>query len=156
MSKAYGLAGLRIGWLATKDRELLDKLVRMKHYTSICSSAPSEKLAVIALKHSDELLRRNVAIIEKNLKIAEDFFDRYPELFEFIRPMAGPVAFVKMNIEKPMDEFCDELVAKQGVLLLPSSIYGLDTPYFRMGFGRENFKESLDQFELFLIENQYV
>jgi len=156
MSKAYGLAGLRIGWLATKDRELLDKLVRMKHYTSICSSAPSEKLAVIALKHSDELLRRNVAIIEKNLKTAEDFFNRYPDFFEFIRPMAGPVAFVKMNIEKPMDDFCDELVARQGVLLLPSSIYGLDTPYFRMGFGRENFKESLDQFEQFLIENQYV
>lgn len=156
MSKAYGLAGLRIGWLATKDADLLEKLIRMKHYTSICSSGPSEKLSIIALKNSDLLLDRNTQIIEDNLRIADSFFKKYPTLFKFNRPMAGPVAFIKINIEKPIALFCDELVEKQGVLLLPSNIYGMDTQYFRMGFGRTNFKESLDQFEAFLIENNYV
>lgn len=156
MSKAYGLAGLRIGWLATQDEALLGKLIKMKHYTSICNSGPSEKLSIVALKHSDALLKRNVKIIEDNLKIADAFFEKYSDLFKFNRPMAGPVAFIKMNIEKPIDVFCDELVEKQGVLLLPSNIYGMNTQYFRMGFGRKNFKESLDQFEAYLIENNYV
>lgn len=156
MSKAYGLAGLRIGWLATRDEELLGKLIKMKHYTSICSSGPSEKLSIIALKHSEMLLQRNTQIIEDNLKIADAFFKKYPDLFKFNRPMAGPIAFIKMNIEMPIAKFCNELVDKQGVLLLPSNIYGMDTQYFRMGFGRTNFKESLDQFEAYLIENKYV
>lgn len=156
MSKAYGLAGLRIGWLATKDEILLEQLIKMKHYTSICSSGPSEKLSIVALKNSDKILSRNVKIIEDNLKIADKFFSNYSNLFEFNRPMAGPVAYIKMNINKPIDKFCDELIEEQGVLLLPSNIYGMDTQYFRMGFGRKNFKESLDQFELFLINNKYV
>lgn len=156
MSKAYGLAGLRIGWLATKDEELLDKLIKMKHYTSICSSGPSEFLSTIALKNSDCLLKRNKEKIEENLMIAEAFFDKYNNLFEFNRPMAGPVAFVKMNIEEPIESFCHNLVEEQGVLLLPASIYGLDNQYFRMGFGRHGFKESLHQLENYLIKKNYV
>jgi aspartate/methionine/tyrosine aminotransferase len=152
MSKAYGLAGLRIGWLATRDEELNKQLIKMKHYTSICSSGPSEFLSIVALKHSDEILERNVNIIKSNLKIAEEFFSRYPKLFEFNRPMAGPIAFIKMNIVTPIAEFCDTLVEESGVLLLPSSIYSFEGQYFRMGFGRANFVDSLKKFEEYLIE----
>ena len=49
LSKAYGLPGLRIGWIASRDRALLTRFERAKHYTSICNSAPSEALAVVAL-----------------------------------------------------------------------------------------------------------
>lgn len=156
MSKAYGLAGLRIGWLACKDQEILDKLIKMKHYTSICSSGPSEFISTIALKHSDQLLERNVKIIEDNLKIADEFFNKYSDLFEFNRPMAGPVAFIKMNIDMPIEEFCNKLVEEKGVLLLPSEIYGFKGQYFRMGFGRKNFEESLKMFEEYLLEKKYV
>lgn len=156
MSKAYGLAGLRIGWLATRDIELIEKLIKMKHYTSICSSGPSESLSIVALKHSDEILARNVRIIEDNLKIAEEFFKKYPDLFEFNRPMAGPVAFIKMNITAPIEDFCDALLAEKGVLLLPSNIYSYHGQYFRMGFGRKNFPESLAKFEEYLVEKGYV
>jgi aspartate/methionine/tyrosine aminotransferase len=152
MSKAYGLAGLRIGWLATKDHELNKGLIKMKHYTSICSSGPSESLSIVALKHSDEILERNVNIIKSNLEIAEEFFSKYPDLFEFNRPMAGPIALIKMNISTPIAEFCDTLVEESGVLLLPSSIYSLEGQYFRMGFGRANFADSLKKFEEYLIE----
>lgn len=152
MSKAYGLAGLRIGWLATKDHELNEQLIKMKHYTSICSSGPSEFLSMVALKHSDKILERNTNIIKSNIEIAEEFFSRYPNLFEFNRPMAGPIAFVKMNIQTPIAEFCDTLVEDSGVLLLPSSIYSFEGQYFRMGFGRANFVDSLKKFEEYLIE----
>lgn len=153
MSKAYGLPGLRIGWLATKDLDLIERLIKMKHYTSICSSGPSEFLSIVALKHSDEILRRNLNIIQENLKIAEEFFNRHKRLFLFNRPMAGPIGFIKMNINIPIDEFCDNLVSEKGILLLPSSVYSFPGQYFRMGFGRKSFAESLAKFEEYIIEN---
>ena len=152
MSKAYGLAGLRIGWLATRDQELNKQLIKMKHYTSICCSGPSEFLSIVALKHSNDILKKNVSIIKSNIKIAEEFFSKYPNLFEFNRPMAGPIAFIKMNISIPIAEFCDTLVEESGVLLLPASIYSYEGQYFRMGFGRVNFVDSLKKFEDYLIE----
>ncbi len=156
MSKAYGLAGLRIGWLACKDEYLLEELVKMKHYTTICSSVPSEFLSLIALKHSDELLERNKKIIEENLSVAEDFFSKYKKIFKFNRPMAGPVAFLKILIDTPISEFCDDLIKEKGVLLLPANIFSWDKQYFRIGLGRKNFKEALEKFEEYLIEKNYI
>jgi len=75
LSKAYGLAGLRVGWLVTKDVDLLNKLVKFKHYMSICDSAPSEFLAKVALKHSDELLKRSVDLIKENIKCVDSFLE---------------------------------------------------------------------------------
>ena len=60
MSKAYGLPGLRIGWIASQDLQLLDKMEKMKHYLSICNSSPSEFLAVVALKSGEQILSRNL------------------------------------------------------------------------------------------------
>ncbi|MCY1151021.1 MAG: hypothetical protein OWP43_01220 [Sphaerochaetaceae bacterium] len=70
--------------------------------------------------------------------------------------MAGPVGFIKMNIEEPINEFCDKLVKEKGVLLLPSNIYFYEGQYFRMGFSRDNFDISLKKFEEYLIEKKYV
>lgn len=154
MSKAYGLAGLRIGWLATADQALTDKLIKMKQYTTICSSAPAEFLAMVALKHGDQILRRNRNIIEENLKTADAFFKKYPNRFEFNRPMAGSVAFVKMNIAMPIQAFCEMLIKEKGVLLLPADVYSFPEQYFRMGFGRKGFAESLAKFDEYLDENQ--
>ena len=156
MSKSYGLAGLRIGWIATKDLQIIEKMTKMKHYTSICSSAPSEYLATLALKHGEAILEKNLNLIKSNIKIANIFFLKYPNLFYFNKPMAGPVGFIKINIDIPIKEFCDKLVKEKGVLLLPANIYDYEGQYFRMGFGRNNFETSLNMFEQFLIENNYV
>lgn len=154
MSKAYGLAGLRIGWIVTKDKNILEQMIKMKHYTSICSSSTSEFLSIIALKHSDEILSRNLKLIEKNLKIADQFFEDFSPLFLNNKPVAGPIAFHKMNINMPIGTFCEKLVEEQGVLLLPADIYGYPGQYFRMGYGRENFATSLKQFEIYLRSNR--
>ena len=90
------------------------------------------------------------------MKNAESFFNRYPDLFEFNKPMAGPVAFIRMNITTQIEEFCDILVKEKGVLLLPANIYLFPGQYFRMGFGRKNFAECLAKFEEYLIEKKYV
>ena len=76
MSKAFGLAGLRIGWLATRDAELRERLVAFKHYLTICSAGPSELLAIIALRARDTVLARSRAIVEANLPVLDDFIAR--------------------------------------------------------------------------------
>lgn len=156
MSKAYGLAGLRIGWLAGRDRELLAKVKKFKHYMSICNSAASETLTEVALKNSDKLLKRNIDIIKGNLAIADEFFGKYGKLFVNNRPVCGPIAFHKMNGSISMEDFCETLVQKSGVLLLPSSIYGMTGPFFRMGYGRKSFEKALGVFEQYLLSEGLV
>ena len=156
MSKAYGLAGLRVGWLVSKDTEVLDKVVRFKHYMSICDAAPAEYLAKVALKHSDELLDRSRNIIKENLALADEFFARYPYIFKKMPIKAGPVAYHKLLLDMPVAEFCQLAVDKKGVLLLPATIYGMDDQYFRMGYGRKGVPEALAKFEEFLIEEGFT
>ncbi|MEM9599033.1 MAG: pyridoxal phosphate-dependent aminotransferase [Acidobacteriota bacterium] len=147
-SKAYGLPGLRIGWIASADRDLLSKMERMKHYLSICNSAPSERLATIALRNQEELLRRNCAIIDENLPKWDAFFGRYPDLFEWRRPDGSCMAFPRFKGSQGVEEFCRSLVEESGVLFLPSSIYRSElgptpTDRFRLGFGRRGLDEGL-------------
>ncbi len=155
MSKAYGLAGLRLGWIATHDDDMFNKMIKMKHYTTICSSSTSEYLATIALKHSDAILNKNMALIKKNLGLSDAFFNKFPKLFKYNRPMAGPVAFHKINIEMPVDDFVEKLVEDAGILLLSSAIYDYKGQYFRMGYGRADFSKNLQVFEEYLLKEGY-
>jgi aspartate/methionine/tyrosine aminotransferase len=155
MSKAYGLPGLRIGWIACRDRDVLDRLERAKHYTSICNSAPSEILALIALRARDRLLARNRGIIATNLPLFADFFGRYPDLFEFVAPQGGCVGYPRYLGPEGVEVMCTELVERAGVLLLPSSIYDselTETPKdrFRVGVGRSGPEEALQHWENWL------
>lgn len=156
LSKSYGLAGLRVGWLVGRDTELLEKIVKYKHYLSICDAAPSEFLAKVALKHGEELLERNRALIQENVKQADLFFERYKDLFGKRPASAGPIAFHKLLIDMPVEEFCRRTVEKKGVLLMPASMFDYDAPYFRMGYGRKSVPESLEKFEEFLQEQRFV
>jgi aspartate/methionine/tyrosine aminotransferase len=153
MSKSFALAGLRIGWLTTKNTALLKQFSEYKDYTTICSSAPSEVLSVMALRAKDKILRRNHEIIHDNLKLLEDFFSTYNKRFEWIRPKAGPICFPKLTEEIPVDDFCAGLRKKKGVLLLPADLYDYDRNNFRLGFARKNMPESLSKLEEYINEN---
>src|SRR5205085_4375035 len=74
MSKAFGLAGLRIGWIATRDADLRRRLAEFKHYTTICNSGPSEILALMGLRARAALLARTREIIQGNLARLDRFF----------------------------------------------------------------------------------
>ncbi|WP_020386636.1 aminotransferase class I/II-fold pyridoxal phosphate-dependent enzyme [Kribbella catacumbae] len=155
MSKAYGLPGLRIGWIACRDRALLDKLERAKHYTSICNSAPSEILALIGLRARDQLLERNRGIVAANLPLFADFFGRFPDLFDFTPPQGGCVCYPRYLGADGVEAMCTELVEQAGVLLLPSSIYSSEltetpTDRFRVGVGRQGPQEALDHWSTWL------
>jgi aspartate/methionine/tyrosine aminotransferase len=149
MSKTYGLAGLRIGWIASHRAEILNRIATLKDYTTICNSAPSEFLSEIALRHREQLASRNLQIIRHNLGLLDDFFSRHTGQFNWIRPKAGPIAFPKL-LEGDIDIFCDELVNESGVLLLPGTLYDHPGNHFRIGFARKNVPDALTQLERFL------
>ena len=150
MSKAFGMGGLRIGWLACQDKVLLKKIEQVKHYTSICNSAPSEMLSIIALTNKDRILERNNRIIDDNLKLLDQFLVEYSHLFGWVRPKGGCIGFVKYKGIESIDSFCEQLVNKRNVLLMPASIYECQTSHFRIGFGRRNMPKCLDQLKEFL------
>ena len=146
MSKAYGLAGLRIGWLATHSRELARRVCQVKDYTTICSSAPSEYLATIALEHRAEVLRRNVEIIRSNLELLRSFLNARLTQFSWVPPRAGPVAFVEPARVTDVEGYCDMVLERAGVLLLPGTVFDQASRAVRVGFGRRSFPEALDRF----------
>ena len=123
MSKSFAMAGLRIGWLATRDRGMLERCARMKDYTTICSSAPSEVLALIGLRARERVLERSRSIVGANLAILEDFFARRSHAFTWVRPGGGSTAFPRLVADGPAgpsaDAFAARLVEATGVLLLP-------------------------------------
>jgi len=159
MSKAYGLPGLRIGWIMTRDAELLGRLERYKHYLSICNSAPSERLALIALKARDTILKRNRRLVDANAAKLDDFFSEFEDVFEWSRPDGGCVGFPRYRGVDGADAYCERLVAEAGVLLLPPAIYRselLETPAdrFRVGFGRAGIDEGLAAWRAHLRANR--
>lgn len=159
LSKAYGLPGLRIGWIACRDPAVLDRLERAKHYTSICNSAPSEILGLIAVRAGDLLLEKNRQIIASNLPSFTQFFSRHPDLFQWQAPQGGCVAYPRYLGSEGVESMCTELVEEAGVLLLPASIYHSSlttTPIdrFRVGVGRSAPEEALDVWAAWLDERR--
>ncbi|KHK01766.1 aminotransferase class I/II-fold pyridoxal phosphate-dependent enzyme [Desulfovibrio sp. TomC] len=149
MSKSFGLAGLRVGWVCCRDRELLARMGAVKDYLSICGSAPSEYLAACALTAREALLGRMETLLAANRRLLGQFFLDHSELFHFVPPRGGLTAFPGLR-QGTADGFCQELLAAAGVLLLPGSLYGDEWPeYFRIGFGRADFAANLERMAAF-------
>jgi aspartate/methionine/tyrosine aminotransferase len=142
MSKTFGLAGLRMGWLATQDQQLVQSLLRLKDYTTICSSAPSEFLANVALTQAETIIQRNLGIIQANLAHVREFMIRREDVFAWHEPMAGPIAFARLRTGSAVT-FCEEVVLESGVLLVPSTLFDFGDSHLRWGLGRLNFREGL-------------
>jgi aspartate/methionine/tyrosine aminotransferase len=151
-SKTYGLAGLRIGWIATHNPEIYERMAALKDYTTICQSAPSEFLAKVALRNRRPLVDRNLGIIQSNLAIVETFFERHADRFAWVPPRAGSMAFPRY-LGESVDSFCDKLVREAGVLLLPGSVYDENENHFRLGLGRRNLPAAVSRLEDFLLQN---
>lgn len=159
MSKSYGLPGLRVGWIACQDREVLSRMERLKHYISICNSGPSERLARIALKNRARIIARNCAIVEENLPKWDAFFARHADLFEWVRPDGSCMGYPRYLGAEGVDAFARDLVEQSGVLVLPSTIYSSElgetpTDRFRIGFGRRGLDEGLAAMEAHIMRNR--
>lgn len=150
MSKTFGMAGVRIGWLVTKDKELYNRMANFKDYVTICSSAPSEILSIIALRARGKIIGNHLTRINRNLKLLDGFFVKQQNLFEWVRPKAGTIGFPKLKGNVDSLEFCQKIVNEAGIMLLPSTVYDYNNKHFRIGFGRENMPEALEKLEEYL------
>ncbi len=148
-------AGLRVGWIACRDRALLTRMERAKHYLSICNSAPGEALAVMVLEARDQILARNRKIIETNLRELDAFIADHPALLQWHRPDGGCIAYPRYLGADGVEALTERLLSEAGVMVVPGTIFASElnpTPanHFRIGFGRTDFCAGLAAFRAVL------
>ena len=153
MSKSYGLPGLRIGWVATRTPQIVEKILKLKDYTTICNSGPSEILALIGLRNRDRLVARNLSIIRTNIDLVKELCARHPRSLAWVSPSGGSTAFVRWKSEiTDLDHFCEKSVTEEGLMIVPGSKFSDHVKgYFRVGLGRELLREALPILEKLLV-----
>lgn len=149
VSKAWGLPGLRIAWLATRNPALREAVARVKDYTTICAPAPAEFLATLAVRHGDRLLGETRALLRENLALLDAFMERQRETFRWAPPGAGSVALARL-VSRDAEEFCRRAREEAGVLVAPGPLFDGPPDAVRLGFGRRSFPKALSAFEAWL------
>ena len=142
----YGLPGTRMGWLVTKNRQVLSDCSIYKDYTTLCSNAPGEVLATIAMRNADALLQRNHKIVLENLAIAEAFFKKHKNMFMWIQPNGGATAFPKLLPPFDVTDMCEKAMNEKELFIIGERAFGLNTNNFRIGLGRRDFSKTLAVF----------
>lgn len=129
LSKCYGLSGVRVGWITTRDRELYDKFLNYRMYSIHALSLLDEAIAteVLGPRCRQAILDKHLRLAKRNLDLIQALVDRYPNRCEWVRPTAGAVSFVKFKDSKTgkaVDDvaFCAKLVESKGVVLAPASL----------------------------------
>jgi aspartate/methionine/tyrosine aminotransferase len=151
MSKAFALPGLRIGWLATRDADAMRRWRVYKDYTTICNSAPSEILALMALRARDTIVARNLGIIRSNIAEMGRFCNDFTHLFYWRPPRAGSIAFAEWMGSGNVDEFCKAVLDQQEVMIVPGNTFDVAGNYFRIGLGRRNFPTAIGRLRSYLL-----
>jgi aspartate/methionine/tyrosine aminotransferase len=144
LSKTFGLPGLRVGWLASQDHEGLNRISQLKDYTTICGSAPSEILAISALKNKEQIIARQVSRVRRNVGILESFFNQYPDWFSWHQPRGGSVCFPRFHGVEDTYTFCEQLVEQAEIMLAPSRVFNYGDHHVRMGLGREDLPQVIN------------
>ena len=152
MSKSFSLAGLRLGWIVTKDRELVHLCHERRDYDTISCPVIIDRLAALALNNVDKVIERNRAIVLKNRQILDDWVNATPEVF-YERPVAGTTALVYYRKDIPSRELCDGLMKEKGVLFTPGECFEMEGAV-RIGycFDSEVLQKGLDLFAEYLRE----
>lgn len=132
MSKAFALAGLRLGWIVASP-DLLQKVTVHRDYNTISVGMIDDHVASIALENSDALLRRNRQIVRTNLTLLDDWVSREP-LMSWVRPTGGTVTLLNYDLDIGSYEFCRRLMDETGVLLTPGAAFEMEGTV-RIGFG---------------------
>jgi hypothetical protein len=150
LSKAYGLPGLRLGWIATCDKEHAEELWAYSDYTTICPSKISDSLATIALQPDKRewLLKRATRIVRQNWGTMQDWFDAHSDVFDYVTPEAASICFPKHNLPLSSLELVERLRKEKDLLIVPGEHFGFQK-YLRIGFGgeREVLEKGLNLFD---------
>ena len=150
MSKVFSLAGLRLGWIATRDMDVVKSCLSHRDYDLVSCGMFDEAVAAVALKHSDKLLARNRAIVRENLAILDGWVKSEPRL-TYTKPMAGTTALVYYDYDVPSYEFCERMYRETGAFVTPGDCFG--QPHsVRIGYASDTqvLKDGLNAFSAFL------
>jgi aspartate/methionine/tyrosine aminotransferase len=153
MSKAYALAGIRTGWIASRNPDIIEKIANARHYTTISVSSVDERIAAFALHQNTihQLLSRNIQLAKTNLPILEKFVIKHDDICEWVKPVAGTTAFIRFHRDgKAVDSevLCKRLGEEANVVIVPGT-YGFGEEfkgYVRIGYccKTEVLKEGLE------------
>jgi len=136
LSKAFGLPGLRIGWIIGPSK-VVAKLESYHDYLTLTPTMLSEKLARVAMEPArrDQLLGRTRQIIQTQLPILAEWVQRQSDLLRFIPPRGGAIALVRYRAPIKSIRLMDRLRLEKSVLISPAAHFGLDDRYIRIGYG---------------------
>ena len=122
MSKVFSLAGIRMGWIATHDKAAVMAFLSHRDYNLISCGMFDDAVASLALRHSDEMIRRNQAIVRENLAILDEWVQAHPH-FYYTKPQAGTTALVYYDYDIPSYEFCERLYHGTGSFVTPGDCF---------------------------------
>lgn len=155
MSKPWGGCGINIGWLACQDKDMIQRMVDVQYFGCACVSRASEIQGRMVLRVSETILRERMAIILNNKSKLEEFIEKkHSKWFEWRRPNAGAVAFVKFK-GPWTSEVLGKHLAEAGISIKPAYCF-TDTAenevkkYFRLGFGEKKLPLLLEALEEFV------
>lgn len=152
MSKSWSMAGVRLGWIVTRDMDLIHRFHERRDYDTISCAVIDDKLAALALANKDKIIERNRAILLRNRQILDDWVNATPEVY-YQRPVAGTTALVYYKKDMPSRELCDKLMKSKGVLFTPGECFEMEGAV-RIGyaFDPEMLQKGLELFTEFLHE----
>jgi aspartate/methionine/tyrosine aminotransferase len=135
LSKAYGLPGLRLGWIVTSP-QMRDELWRRQEYTVICPAFLSDRLAQIALSPEKRptILHRTREYVRRGFPVFQEWLESHGDTFSLVPPQAAAIAFVRYNLSVNSTKLVDRLLHEQSVLIVPGDHFGLDH-HLRISFG---------------------
>ena len=135
MSKVFSLAGLRLGWIATHDMDLIKNFLSHRDYNLVSCGMFDEAVAGIALANSEKILERNRKIVRDNLAILDEWVEKEPHV-HYTKPQAGTTALVYYDLDIPSYEFCKEMYDKTGAFVTPGDCF--EQPHsMRIGYACE-------------------
>lgn len=136
MSKIFGLPGIRIGWLASKDCFIRDSVLAVREHISITNSVVGEEIAVRVLEKADQYIKNARSHSEKNFNLISGWMKKQ-KMLEWVPPEAGVVCLPKIKAEVNIDpeELWRLLVEKYKTFIIPGRCFEMDNRYFRLGFG---------------------
>jgi len=149
LSKAFSLAGLRIGWLAA-PQEVFDAVMIHRDYNTISVSMVDDHLAALAMENYQKILARSQQITRGNLRTLTEWVEQEPKI-SWVRPRSGTTALLKYDLDMPSYEFCTSLLQETGVLFTPGAAFDMEG-YVRIGYanGPAVLTAGLDKFSAFL------
>lgn len=150
MSKVFALAGLRLGWIATHDRDAMQQFLSHRDYNHISCGMLDEAIAALALEHSDRVLARNRGIVRENLAVLDAWIQSEPHL-SYRKPQAGTTALVSYDFDIPSYDFCKRMFEETGAFVTPGDCF--EVPHsMRIGYAcnLQTLKDGLEAVSKFI------